>query len=285
MIARTTIGGSFAKALNYGAGLRLDGTEIEGKSVLLATQHVVSTDAAGIAAEMQAVTQGSRCKLPVWHTSLSWPEGELVTQQKMEKAARMYCEQLGARSNLHQMVIYQHLNTEHPHVHIYLNRVPMDGGKALSTSHNYARNAQICAQISQELSFEPLPKQRQSLKDHIPAVENARLAVNQAILAWLTKKQRDSDAVEDLRAYLREKQIESRFQKDSQSQLTGCSFRIGSLCLTGQQVGYSAKVLQTALTANLSLAQQPTKKVTTKQQPGQVTNKVPIKNKTLNRGL
>ena len=65
MIAKTTIGADFLGAICYGAGLRVNGKEIEGKSELLLTHNLASDDPKGMALEMQREAAFSRCKKPV----------------------------------------------------------------------------------------------------------------------------------------------------------------------------------------------------------------------------
>lgn len=138
MIAKTTTGKSFGPALEYGAGLK-EGKENK-PAHLLGASNLGARDPQGMAAEMMAVADSSRCQSPVWHTSLNWPKGETVEKQQLLRAASEYCRQMGADPTRHQVAIYQHHDRPHTHIHIYINRVPMDGGPALDTSHNYARN-------------------------------------------------------------------------------------------------------------------------------------------------
>jgi hypothetical protein len=253
MIAKTTIGSSFSGALNYGAGLKPDGQEIIGKSELLHTENVVSKDSKGMSEEMEAVADGHRCKNAVWHTSLSWKEGESINPEQMKEASLKYCDKMGASPENHQIVIFLHKNTPHPHVHIYINRVPMDGGKALDRGHNYARNERICKEITKEMQFDKLPEQRlsSSIKDNTP-MGDAKATVQQAIKEALTKDKISN--FNDLSKRLREQGIESIFKPDSNNNIVGASFKVSGIALKGQDVGYKAKDLREELTKNKSIA-------------------------------
>lgn len=247
MIAKTTIGSSFARAINYGAGYSLDGKEIEGKSELLLLHNVVSLDPLGIALEMQQEAACSRCQKPVWHSSLSWRPDENPTTDQMIEAANRYCTKMGADLKDHQIAVYQHHDKPHKHIHIYINRVPADGSKALKTSHNYARNVRICKEIAQELGFAKVVKLQEGRLRHV--AENRREAqkiVNLAIKAALKQK---CKTPEELERRLKEKGIECKFTVE-EGELKYSSYSYHGVPIKGQDVGFTAKQLQMRLVCN-----------------------------------
>lgn len=246
MIAKTTTGKSFGPALAYGAGLK-EGKEHK-PSQLLGASNLGARDPEGMAAEMMAVADSSRCQSPVWHTSLNWPKGETVEKQQLLRAASEYCRQIGADPTRHQVAIYQHHDRPHTHIHIYINRVPMDGGPALDTSHNYARNVKICQAITQQLGMSQLPEQRQSLNDHDPHKQSTREYVQETLKKTLTDPQITS--VEQLGDQLRLKGVESQFKHDSTGVLVGCSFRYEQTAVKGSEVGHKAKQIGQQLRLN-----------------------------------
>jgi hypothetical protein len=247
MIAKTTIGSSFLRAINYGAGYSIDGKEIEGKSELLLLHNVVSQDPLGIALEMQQEAACSRCQKPVWHSSLSWKPGESPTKEQMIEAANRYCTKMGADPKDHQIAVYQHHDKPHKHIHVYINRVPTDGSKALETSHNYVRNVRICKEITQELGFAKLEKLQEGKLRHV--AENrteAQRVVNLAIKQALKQK---CKTPEDLERRLKEKGIESKFTVE-EGRLKYSSYSYQGVAIKGQDVGFTAKQLQMRLVKN-----------------------------------
>lgn len=246
MIAKTSIGRSFGSALEYGAGLK-EGKEHK-PSQLLGASNLGARDPQGMAAEMVAVADSSRCQSPVWHTSLNWPKGEEVPKEQLLRAASEYCRQMGADPTRHQVAIYQHHDRPHTHIHIYINRVPMDGGPALDTSHNYARNVKICQAITQQLGMSKVPEQRQSLNDHDPHKQSSREYVQETLKTTLANPQ--VTTVEQLSERLREKGIESQFKHDSKGLLVGSSFRYDEMALKGTEVGHKAKQIDQQLGLN-----------------------------------
>ncbi|MCF2489688.1 relaxase/mobilization nuclease domain-containing protein [Dyadobacter sp. CY347] len=241
MIAKTTIGSNFLGAINYGAGHSLDGKEIEGKSELLLLHNIVSIDPLGIAMEMQQEAAGSRCKRPVWHSSLSWKPNEKPTEEQMIEAANRYCTKMGADPKDHQIAVYQHNDKPHKHIHIYINRVPTDGSKALETSHNYARNVRICKEITQELGFAKVEKLEEGkLRRVAENQKEVQKFVNLAIREAFKKK---CSSPEDLERQLKEKGIECKFTVE-EGRLKYSSYSYRWVPIKGQDVGFTAKRLQ-----------------------------------------
>ena len=242
MITRTTIGADFEGALTYGAGLNQRGAGK--KAELIASSNLIDVgNPRGLAAEMQAVAgENTRCKNPVWHTSLSWAEGERLSRAQKLQAAERYCEIMGASWGAYQVAVYEHRDKKHEHIHIYFNRVPVLGGPALDTGHNYARNLKAIKTITQELNLNPLPSQRQSFNDSRPPVQDTRQVVRAALVEAMADPQVQS--IEQLQAWLKAQGIEARLKRSQVGQLVGVSFRQGEAAVTGQEVGMKAAQLR-----------------------------------------
>ncbi|MGX5858595.1 relaxase/mobilization nuclease domain-containing protein [Dyadobacter jiangsuensis] len=244
MIAKTTIGADFPGAICYGAGLRVNGKEIEGKSELLLTHNLISDDPKGMALEMQREAEFSRCKKPVWHTSLSWKPGENPSKEQMMEAANRYCEKMGASPEDHQIVVFQHHDRPHKHIHVYMNRLPIGGGKALETSHNYARNVRVCKEISQDLGFTKLQKLQEGKLRHVAEHrKEAQEVVNLAIKGVLKQK---CKSPEELERRLKEKGIDCKFTLE-EGKIKYSSYSYKGVPIKGQDVGFTAKQLQNGL--------------------------------------
>ncbi len=241
MIAKTVTGADFTGALEYGAGIRSDRTNKQAE--LLSVANVGSIDAAGIAAEMRDVAaMSSRIQQPVWHTILSWAPGEQVNREQKLRAAARYCELMGADLARHQVAVYEHRDKDHPHVHIYINRVPIDGGAALDTSQNYARNVKATQKIRKELGMAELPTRKQATRDLDPSKEATRGHVRQVLTAALANPAIRS--LDQLVTHLQENQIEAALKRDAKGMLVGSSFRYQEISVKGTDVGVKAKQLR-----------------------------------------
>lgn len=240
MIAKTTISANIKASLEYGADIK-NGTK---SAELLINSNLISNTPDGMAEEMAAVAEGTRCKRALWHTSISWQPGETVTPGQMIKAAQAYCAGIGADPRNHQIAIYKHEDKKHPHIHIYINRASLAGGPALDTSFNFAQNTKLMKLISNQLGFRPVPDQRTSLKSPAASIQNARTSTKEAIQFCL---QSLPSTTAELSAELKKQGIESTFKEDSKGNLVGASFKIGDVPLKGSEVGYKAKQIATAL--------------------------------------
>jgi hypothetical protein len=241
MIAKTVTGSDFTGALEYGAGLRA-GRPNE-KSALLSVANVGSQDAHQIAAEMAMVaSMSARIQQPVWHTILSWSPDEQVNREQKLRAAARYCELMGADLGRHQVAVYEHSDKDHAHVHIYINRVPIDGGPALRTDNNYARNVKATQKIRMELGLAELPSRRQTTRDLDPSKEATRGHVRDVLTVALANPAIRS--LDQLVAHLREKEIEVTLKRDAKGLLVGTSFRHQETSVKGTDVGVKAKQLR-----------------------------------------
>jgi len=256
MIAKTTTGSDFEGALTYGAGQRRGKGKEPGEAPLLVVSNVIPGSPAEMAQEMKGIASRSRkVQKPVWHTVLSWKEGEEVSQAQKVAAARRYCELIGAPIDRHQVVVYEHRDKKHAHVHIYLNRVPIDGGPALRTDNNFYRQPAITRQISQELGMQPIPERRRSIKDLDPKKEAVREQVSQALREAFAQAQRGGE--EWLAAHLQQQQISVRYTHDKGGTLRGVSFELHGVGVKGQEVGFKGARLREAFAEPSSQRIQP----------------------------
>lgn len=85
-----------------------------------------------IAAKIMRATaaQSTRVELPVYHLTISFDprDRDRLSRATMERVADRVLDRLGLAE--HQAVIVAHRDREHPHVHIMLNRVHPDTGRA-----------------------------------------------------------------------------------------------------------------------------------------------------------
>jgi hypothetical protein len=245
MIAKTVTGSDFEGALTYGAGLRKGKAKEPGEVQPLYISNVVAASPQLMAQQMQSVAaESKRIQKPVWHTVLSWKAGEVVTEAQKVAAVKRYCELMGAPVERHQVVVYEHKDKKHAHVHIYLNRVPVDGGPALRTSNNFYRQPAITKQISQELGMQPIPERRQSIKDVDPSKELARGAIQQAVQRLLAEQGRGGE--QWFQEKLRQQQIDVRYTHDKGGILRGVSFELNGVAVKGQEVDYKGADLREA---------------------------------------
>lgn len=253
MIAKTTVGSSFEGALTYGAGHRPGRRSTEAE--LLGSSNVREGTPQEMAKQMEEVAnESTRIQKAVWHTSLSWPPGEMVSREQKLAAAEMYCELMGAPFDRHQVVVYEHHDKPHEHIHIYINRVPIDGGPALRTSNNFYKQPKVCKEICRKLGMQQLPDRKQRAQSKAvsstdPSKQAVRTEVRAALTEILAQPSIAGQNINWLTRELHERKISVKYTHDKQGILRGVSFSKGELAMTGQEVGYKAAHLLAAFEA------------------------------------
>ena len=131
MIGKVTRGASFGGLAAYltGRAERVAWTE---------PRYLLSTDPKEIAREMEAAAgQSGRVEKPVYHLSISFDEADRPSREQMRAAVEEVLKDLGLEE--HQALLVAHGDAAHPHVHVMVNRVHPETGKAQPLSHDYAK--------------------------------------------------------------------------------------------------------------------------------------------------
>lgn len=154
MIGRISMGNGFKGALEYDAK---EGSE------LLAT-NCASTTPKAMAREMRiVVNSNAHCKKPVFHTSLSLPKSDKLTNEQWQKVGERYLELMKFEG--HQFAITRHSDSKHDHIHICVNRVNLETGKAWSDSKSKYREMATLRQIEKEFGLTKVDKTFESKKN------------------------------------------------------------------------------------------------------------------------
>ena len=144
MVAKIIKGTSFSGVLAYILGKQ------EGKARGLyaegvrrdASSHEIANDFA-----LQA-SMRPNVKKPVCHTILSFSAEDAgrLDDQTMNNLALQYLQKMGYGDT--QYLIVRHLDREHPHVHICINRID-NNGKTISDSNEKYRSTKVCKEITE----------------------------------------------------------------------------------------------------------------------------------------
>lgn len=105
---------------------------------------------------MQATAQlSARIRNAAYHLMIAWHERERPDAELMQTVARRTLELAGLAE--HQALFMGHGDTPHRHLHILLNRVHPDTGRAWKTSQDFARFDGIMKQLAAERGCEHAP--------------------------------------------------------------------------------------------------------------------------------
>jgi hypothetical protein len=93
-------------------------------------------------------TTGRKLTKPVFAYSLSWHPGERVTKEEQLEAVRQSLKVLGLEEN--QVIVISHNDEPHEHVHVLVNRVNPETGKAAALSNSKLALSKWAQQYEQE---------------------------------------------------------------------------------------------------------------------------------------
>jgi len=173
MISKLKTGSSFAGALRYDS--KKEGAQT------LAKNGIFSDSWEDQAREFDAVAN-SRPDLskPVWHVSLSAPDGQRYTDGQWRVAADAWLKQMGFDPEKTQYLITRHSDAAHDHIHVIANRVQLDGKvienwQNFKRSHEATRAAEIAAGVPRfEEHAATMTGKRAGLRTDIQACVNGK---------------------------------------------------------------------------------------------------------------
>ena len=126
---------SFKDLTNYCLGITGHG---EGSVLHVGIQNLYSPTSAPI--EMEALaTENVRCKDPAFHFILSWRELEVPTSEQVDEAVKIALEELDLENC--QALWALQADTQNLHVHVAVNRIDPETGRAIQPAGNWTKKA------------------------------------------------------------------------------------------------------------------------------------------------
>ena len=107
-------------------------------------------------------TAGRKLEKPVYHYSLSWEKDERPGREDMRRAADETLKALGLER--HQALIVAHTDKAHPHVHVVVNRVDPETGKAASRGNDRLKLSRWAERWEREHGREGCPERVENNK-------------------------------------------------------------------------------------------------------------------------
>ncbi|MDE5417918.1 relaxase/mobilization nuclease domain-containing protein [Labilibaculum sp. DW002] len=157
MIAKIVQGSGFKGAVNYVLEKK-DAHLLYGKGVRL-------KDKASI---IQSFITQSKMKpnisKPVAHISLDFSAQDKarLTNQFMTDMAQEYLKKMGYENT--QYIIVRHFDTEHPHIHLMINRIDNNGNR-ISDKKEKLRNSKICMELTKKYGLY-IASGKENVKEH-----------------------------------------------------------------------------------------------------------------------
>lgn len=133
------------------------GTTPDPRRVAWVRAQNLPTEDAELAAKYMAATAqlSSRTRNAAYHLMIAWHARERPTEDLMQKVAVDALEMAGLAE--HQALIMGHGDKPNPHLHILLNRVHPETGRAWKASHDFARFDRIMRELASSYGCEYTP--------------------------------------------------------------------------------------------------------------------------------
>jgi len=140
----------------------------------LFTQNLPTDDPLPAAKYMEATAQlSARTRKAAYHLMIAWHENERPTPEAMQDIARQTLRLAGLAE--HQALVMGHGDKPHPHLHILLNRVHPDTGRAWKTNDDFARFDRIMRDLADAhgFAFTPAHAFNPDLTEALPKLPNS----------------------------------------------------------------------------------------------------------------
>ncbi|UTW58849.1 relaxase/mobilization nuclease domain-containing protein [Kordiimonas sp. SCSIO 12603] len=106
---------------------------------------------------MEATASASRASKPAYHFSIDWDRSEerFLNQEKCIEAADKVLEKIGLAE--HQALYFWHVDANHPHMHVVVNRVSDHTGKAWDMWKSKENLERATHEVAKEMQFLEVP--------------------------------------------------------------------------------------------------------------------------------
>lgn len=231
MIAKIIKGTSFSGVLAYILGKQEEKARVlyaEGvrRDVL---PHKIASDFA-----LQA-SMRPNVKKPVCHTILSFSaeDAERLNDQTINNLALQYLDKMGYGDT--QYLIVRHLDREHPHVHICINRID-NNGKTISDRNEKYRSTKVCKEITEANQLKWGEGKEAVKRNRLRGNDRLRYEIFDTIRAVLPRCQN----WDELYSALRCQGIDIQFKTKGQTnQVEGVLFSRGGVSFSGSRIDRS----------------------------------------------
>jgi hypothetical protein len=201
------------------------------------------------------------CKKPVLHFQINFHPDEKLAEGLREQAALRVLEHVGVSEALHQFTVHEHFDKAHPHFHVVLNRVGLDG--SLFPDHQLLNRLQVaCDRTERELGlrqttgrtvvyapedakgFRYVPSSERKVKSAADLKPDKRAGVQQkkeklhSMVSYVLEQEKPKTA-EAFGERLRAKGVEVEF-KTNKNGIFGVSFKLkgSQVAFKGSDIGY-----------------------------------------------
>lgn len=268
-------GSSFAGISEYVlAQGKYAGEEKTKQPEIIEKNNIYSDNYKDIGREVTEISKGnSKVKKTVMHYSISFDEKDKTPEEVRIEVVKSTMRDMGIKDDNHQYIIAKHNDKAHPHYHIIVNRVGLDG-KILSDSYSKNRLEVAIDKAEKKLGIDnSLAEKRRFVwnpnnekgydvvqkpikekaiirepKDKKLSLSQKKDFIQDKINEALTNKRVSNP--EQLKAELQKSKIEFEYKTNIKG-LAQTSFKYDKIAVKGSQIDFKASVIDKQFKANL----------------------------------
>lgn len=237
MIGKVYLRNDFYGAVNY----------------VLNKPHAILLEASGIRGENARVASQDfelirslrpRVRKAVWHTSISFANADVVSNELIHGVADDYLKEMGLKES--QYMIVRHFDTVHHHFHIIANRVK-DSGELVSDKWCKNRTARCCDTLEEKYK---LTIARLQLRKDIGSDKRGRLSERKSFVKQALDNAINIEfvaTIDELKQNLQKHQVEMQLHVQKTGRVNGVSFRYKDTAFKGSALGKEYKLNQLSM--------------------------------------
>lgn len=226
MTAKIIKGTSFSGAIGYMLSKKEKAEILKAEGIRVEPKELTAKSF-----ELQA-SMRSYVKKPVLHISLNFSEQDKqkLTNEKMVEIAEEYLKKMDIRNT--QYLIVRHHDTQHPHVHLCINRIDNDG-KLISDKNEKYRSTAICKELTQKHGLYFAPGKEQVNRHRLIGYDKIKYEIYDALKLAIPK----SRTWEELEKQLKKKGITFQFKTSGNTdKIQGIIFEKDGTKINGSKV-------------------------------------------------
>ena len=224
MIAKIVQGRGFKGVINY----VID----KNKAQLIMAEGVRLKDKEAVINSFITQSKMNSISKPVAHISLDFSaqDKDRLTNKTMLRIAAEYMKKMGYNNT--QYIIVRHNDTDHPHIHLVINRIDNDG-KRISDKNEKLRSTKVCMELTKKYGLY-IAKGKENVKEHrLKEPDKTKYEIYHALQSAVA---RSTDWAELISA-LKKSDISTQFKyKSGTSEVQGVKFAKNGYEFSGSKI-------------------------------------------------
>src|SRR5690606_11609169 len=235
--------GSQIKGKGFRGALRYNLEKVDKGVAEILDHSFVSTSERIIVKEIQMVkVLRPNLQKYFYHTSINFPPGEDLPNEKMKQIGLDYLEANGFTQ--HQFIMFRHYDADHPHLHILVNRIGYDGS-VVSDSNDFARSEKILRELENKYNLTQVPsskeaKMRAITKDELEMIKRTNTPSHKVKLQGIVRKilqDKPRLTTEEFIKALHHNMVDVLFNQASTGYVSGISYQYKGVIIKGAKLG------------------------------------------------